>query len=71
MPHSQPRHEDGTDLEADLLDRARETAEGGRAPLVEIVIATAHGRDAAELRSKQLAAIVRLLRHAVEIRRAA
>ena len=68
MPRSRSRHQDGADLEADLVGRVRETAEGR--PAVEIVVATAHGRDA-ELRSKQLAAIVRLLRHAVEIRRAA
>jgi len=57
------------ELAADLFDRVREAVD--RAPAVEIVVATAHGRDAAELRSRQLAAIVRLLRHAVEIRRAA
>jgi len=56
-------------LATDLVDRIRETA--NRGPAVEIVVATAHGRDADELRSRQLAAIVRLLRHAVEIRRAA
>jgi hypothetical protein len=56
-------------LAADIVDRVRETAD--RRPMVEIVVATAHGRGAAELRSRQLAAIVRLLRHAVEIRRAA
>ena len=69
MPHSHSPHQDGADLEADLVGRVRETAEGG--PAVEIVVATAHGCDAGELRSNQLAAIVRLLRHAVEIRRAA
>ena len=57
------------ELAADLVDRIRKTA--NRGPTVEIVVATADGRDAAELRSKQLAAIVRLLRHAIEIRRAA
>ncbi len=68
MPRSRSRHQDGADLEADLVDRIRETAEGR--PAVEIAVATAHGRDA-ELRSRQLAAIVRLLRHAVEINRRA
>ena len=68
MPHPDPRHRDDADLDEDLLDRARESARG---PKVNIVLSTAHGRDVAELRSKQLAAIVRLLRHAVEIRRAA
>ena len=58
-----------SELAADLVDRVREAVD--RAPAVEIVVTAAHGRDAAELRSRQLAAIVRLLRHAVEIRRAA
>jgi hypothetical protein len=66
--HPEPRHRDGAELDEDLLDRARESARG---PKVNIVLSTAQGRDVAELRSKQLAAIVRLLRHAVEIRRAA
>jgi len=68
MPHPDPRHRDGAGLDEDLLDRARERARG---PKVNIVLSTAQGRDVAELRSKQLAAIVRLLRHAVEIRHAA
>lgn len=68
MPHSHPRDQHGANLEADLVDRVRETAEGR--PAVEIAVATAHGSDA-ELRSRQLAAIVRLLRHAVEINRRA
>ena len=62
-------HQPDPQLAADLVDRVRETTHSR--PAVAIVIATARGRDAAELRSRQLAAIVRLLRHAVEIRRAA
>jgi hypothetical protein len=68
VPHPDPRHRDGADVDEDLLDRARESARG---PKVNIVLSTTQGRDVGELRSKQLAAIVRLLRHAVEIRRAA
>jgi hypothetical protein len=68
VPHPDPLHRDGAELDEDLLDRARESARG---PKVNIVLSTAQGRDVGELRSKQLAAIVRLLRHAVEIRRAA
>ncbi len=69
MSRSHSRHQDGADLEADLIDRVRETVDSR--PAVEVVVATADGHDVAELRSRQLAAIVRLLRHAVEIRRAA
>ena len=69
MPPSHPRRRDDADLETDLIDRVRQTAESG--PTVTIVLSTTDGHDADELRCRQLTAIVRLLRHAVEIRRAA
>lgn len=66
MPHSNQRHRDDS-LDDHLLERARESAR----PEVRIVVSTADGHDAGDLRARQLAALVRLLRHAVEIRRAA
>ena len=65
MSHSHHRYRDDS-LDDRLLERARESA----LPEVRIVVSTADGRDAGELRARQFAALVRLLRHAVEIRRA-
>jgi len=69
VPHPHSRSRNDADLEADLLGRARKAAKTNAPPTVETVsIADAH---AVELHQRQIAAIVRLLRQAVELRRAA
>lgn len=66
MPHAhQRRHHD--ELDRDLAERLREL---GR-PRVETLVRIADPAEADELRVRQRAAIVRLLRQAVELRRVA
>ena len=70
MAHPRPRSGEGAELDADLLSRARSANHVG-GPTVRMVVSTSHTADAAELRARQVAALVRLLRQAVELRRAA
>ena len=70
MPHPRPRRGEGAELDADLLSRARSASDVGR-PTVRTVVSTADPAEAAQLRARQVSALVRLLRQAVELRRAA
>lgn len=66
VPHAhQRRHHDG--LDGDLAERLREL---GR-PHVETIVRIADPAEAEELRVRQRAALVRLLRQAVEMRQVA
>jgi len=69
MPHPHRRRH-CSDLDADLLGRARRAGKMVAPPTVETIVSIADAR-AAELHARQIAAIVRLLRQAVELRRAA
>jgi hypothetical protein len=71
VPHSRPRRHDRAELATDLLARAREADGLGRRPAVAAIVNVADAADAEELRKRQTAAIVRLLRQAFELRRAA
>ena len=70
MPHPHSRRRNDGALEADLLGRARRVGKTVAPPTVETKVSIADAR-AAELHARQIAAIVRLLRQAVELRRAA
>jgi hypothetical protein len=64
VPHAhQRRHHD--DLDRDLAECLRELDR----PRVETIVSIADPAEASELRVRQRAAIVRLLRQAVELRR--
>jgi len=67
VPHPQPRRQ-SADLDADLLGRARKATIASST--VETVVTIAQS-SAAEMHERQIAAIVRLLQQAVELRRAA
>jgi len=69
MHHPRPRRRKDADLEADLLGRARLAGDAARRPTVGTVVTIAEPLEAAALRARQIAAIVRLLQHAVEARR--
>ena len=71
MPHPRPRLYYGAELATDLLARAREAGDHSRRPAVAAIVKVADAADAEELRIRQTAAIVRLLRQAFELRRAA
>jgi hypothetical protein len=66
-----------TPLDAELLDEARRTTGRQAAPtsatreplLIQTTVTIATVADAAALRQRQIAAIVRILRHAVESKR--
>ena len=66
MHDPRPRRRNDADLETDLLGRARLAGDATRRPTVETVVTIADPLEAARLRARQLAAIVRLLRQAVE-----
>lgn len=70
MPHHRPRRPDA-ELEADLLDHARHAGQLGKRPTIVAVVRVADQNQADELRARQRAAIVRLLRQAVELSRVA
>jgi len=67
VPHPRPRRHERAELERDLTDRLRDLPR----PRVETVVRIADPVEADELRARQRAAIVRLLRQAVELRRVA
>jgi len=69
LPHPHRRRR-CADLDADLLGRARKTGKTVAPPTVETKVSIADAHPA-ELHRRQIAAIVRLLRQAVELRRAA
>ena len=70
MPNLPRRHGDA-DLATDLLARAHDAAELPRRPAVRATVRVADAVEAEDLRRRQTAAIVRLLRQAFELRRAA
>ena len=69
MHYHRPRRRKDADLETDLFVRARLAGDAARRPTVETVVTIADPLEAAGLRARQLAAIVGLLRQAVEARR--
>jgi hypothetical protein len=71
MSNRDPRRREGAKLGTDLVKRARTERAAAIQPTVERVVTIADPSVAAELRVRQLSIIVRLLRHAVELRRAA
>jgi hypothetical protein len=68
-PH--PRRRDGAKLQTDLVKRASTVRDAAMGPTVESIVTIADPSEAAELRAQQLSIIVRLLRQAVELCRAA
>jgi hypothetical protein len=71
VPHPRPRRRNGDELTVDLLARARNAGDLERRPAVAAIVNVADAVDAEELRRRQTAAFVRLLRQALELRRAA
>jgi hypothetical protein len=71
VPHPRHRRHDGAELATDLLARAREADDLGKRPAVAAIVNVADPAEAEELRKRQTAAIVRLLRQAFELRQAA
>ena len=71
MPYPDSRRHDGAELAADLLARAHEAGDHSRRPAVAAIVKLADAADAEELHIRQTAVIVRLLRQAFELRRAA
>lgn len=69
MPHHCPRRHQGAALDADLLDQARPADPLGKRPTVVAAVKVADPNEADALRVRQRAALVRLLRQAVELRR--
>jgi hypothetical protein len=69
VSHPRLGRREGADLEADLLGRARTVGNPETRPKVETVLTIADPSEAAGLRARQISAIVRLLRQAVEARR--
>jgi hypothetical protein len=66
-----PRRHGGADLATDLLARARDAADLSRRPAIRATVRVADAVEADDLRRRQTAAIVRLLRQAFELRQAA
>jgi hypothetical protein len=69
VTEAHPRRNQGGDFEADLRDRVRAAGDREARPKVETVVTVAGPIEAAALRARQITAIVRLLRQAVEARR--